>query len=601
MTNMSTDSSCGAKASRCDEHERGDERVSDQIGGKPLFEEMTPELITRNAFRVTQLDVDASQRELAKLSERAQMAEKLGRAAIEGPCVLPLPVTPDAAAIRSAIQRLRDPELRLVDELFWFWPRVWGQSDTDEALRAFRAEGDQQAVSLWTDEQSGPGVLVARHNLAVYSLVVALDGEAAGGELREQVQEHWVLSCERWSQLFATDAFWIALGQRIEELDDPRLDGSTLERLRRDLPATILLFNARFAAEYAEAGDTEARDRHRSLLFDSGFPDGARDVASQTLVCSLRDRVSALCASARNDVQDDKHAGLSICYRLLEQAKPLVAAADALTADGDPQRAAFHDEVALAALSCLISYGNETDDWAGAIPRLGVVERWALGSAAKERIGQNLTIAKGNASLATEPRCRPLPRQNPVGTAGPNRAPKLVRPALPKRRKRRWPWVVAAGVVVLIVLGIATSTPSTNPSSSSADATASTPAPMLTAPVQTAPTPAYSYASTRLWSLDRKLAQFSNQWVNHSQGKVATADYWARQFQQWKRSSKAPPAIAKFATAEIQLASTLRFAMQDPYSNSAILAFNRAVDRVNAARHKAEGWELAHPDDYTDE
>src|SRR3712207_3919390 len=91
--------------------------------GEILLEAARPELYRTNAFRVSELPVDADGRQLAKRQQVIELASNTGMPVPPGPGrALPLAATPDPDALRDAMQRLRDPERRLVDEFFWFWP-----------------------------------------------------------------------------------------------------------------------------------------------------------------------------------------------------------------------------------------------------------------------------------------------------------------------------------------------------------------------------------------------------------------------------------------------------------------------------------------------
>lgn len=121
-----------------------------------------PELYRQNAFRLTGLATDASYREVKTRLEELRALARLGQ-------------LPDAAldeeTIRGAGQRLKDPERRLLEEIFWIWPE--------------RAE--QQEI-------------VAEHNLAVRAHSEALEMELIEGESKRN-----------------SKAFWIAVGRRASE------------------------------------------------------------------------------------------------------------------------------------------------------------------------------------------------------------------------------------------------------------------------------------------------------------------------------------------------------------------------------------------------
>ncbi len=88
-------------------------------GSDILLESANPELYRYNAFRVLELPADATPREIMKRQQMIEMARKTGMPIPLGPArCLPLDPPPDEDAIRQAVQRLQDPERRMVDELF---------------------------------------------------------------------------------------------------------------------------------------------------------------------------------------------------------------------------------------------------------------------------------------------------------------------------------------------------------------------------------------------------------------------------------------------------------------------------------------------------
>src|ERR1700722_19292422 len=77
-----------------------------------------PELFRDNAFRVTGLPVDSTAGDIVRREERIRMAAKFGGGA-HIPSPLPISPAPSGDMVRAAVDRLRDPERRLVDEFFW--------------------------------------------------------------------------------------------------------------------------------------------------------------------------------------------------------------------------------------------------------------------------------------------------------------------------------------------------------------------------------------------------------------------------------------------------------------------------------------------------
>ena len=86
-----------------------------------LLEAARPQLFRVNGFRVLDLQVDATPREILRKVEKFEIMDKYGGGGHHKRGTLAIDPPPDANAMREAVQRLHDPERRLVDEFFWFY------------------------------------------------------------------------------------------------------------------------------------------------------------------------------------------------------------------------------------------------------------------------------------------------------------------------------------------------------------------------------------------------------------------------------------------------------------------------------------------------
>lgn len=93
---------------------------------KSLIAASTKDLFRHNAFRITGLAVDATAREVIRHADKLKMLLELGQEPHAKNNAHPLDPPPTIDEIREAIQKIKDPEKRLIDEFFWFWPgRIW--------------------------------------------------------------------------------------------------------------------------------------------------------------------------------------------------------------------------------------------------------------------------------------------------------------------------------------------------------------------------------------------------------------------------------------------------------------------------------------------
>ena len=209
-----------------------------------------------NGFRVLGIPVMSSSKEISSYARKLELMEKYGNSTPSESAVLPLYPSPDGDARREAQQRLMDPELRFIDEFFWFWP-LSPNSREDDALSAMQRGEAARAYSIWrSHETEGSESNVSNHNFAVLYHAMALDIErmevenTPSKEKTEHKRFCWEQSFSRWQQLIDDDNFWERLKDRIFKLDDPRLTTGTIRRIRDGLPAALLSINAILATYY---------------------------------------------------------------------------------------------------------------------------------------------------------------------------------------------------------------------------------------------------------------------------------------------------------------------------------------------------------------
>ncbi|HUP65884.1 MAG TPA: hypothetical protein VM557_11460 [Thermoanaerobaculia bacterium] len=366
------------------------EPVPERERSDVLLSMATPDIYRRNPFRVTGLNVTASQREMARQADKLKMFERLGTAPTSSASGLPLDPPPDTETIREAMQRLQDPEKRLVDEIFWIWPLPGG---SDEALDSFNSGDAKKAEDLWRREDDGPNRDVARHNLAVLHHARLVESDSASERDWKEVLDHW-------RTLITQEALWSRLTIRTREIDDPRLTTGTVRRLRLTLPLALLSFNARLAAEAAERGDFDRAKRHRDIVLASGFDQETIDEALSMSVASLRERLQTLCNAAGAESDAEPARGHKIAKKLLEQTLPLRLAIMAVLPSDNPTRIGALDEVALKALGCEIIFGNKTEQWQPCAELLPKVLEIAVSESARTRIQREVDAVKTNNELS---------------------------------------------------------------------------------------------------------------------------------------------------------------------------------------------------------
>jgi hypothetical protein len=368
-----------------------------------LLSQAKPELVRVNAFRLTQLPTTASQQEVARQVERLAMAEKYGVAAQgEQQALLPVPGGVPAAKLREAIQRLRDPEIRLVDEVFWFW-----HGDQDRGISALKAGNADRAAREWTLLESSGGAMGggALHNLAVLALTTAVDqgldvrDGAADGRTSESMQSSWKAALERWGVLVESDEFWALVVHRIGEIGDPRLSADEAAVIRRTLPEALARVSATLADSLWSAGHKKAGEAIFAELRESRLPQADVTSGVKVAVEPLRQRLAAALAASEGEAEraTGQEAKLEAARLLLERCEPLLAELDAALPHGDPNRAALHDGLATAVLRVAASFSMPDID----AENRESFEHWvAWASAMSPLLERASGIAEGDAARA---------------------------------------------------------------------------------------------------------------------------------------------------------------------------------------------------------
>jgi hypothetical protein len=135
---------------------------------RPLMDVATVGVFRHNAFRITGLSVDATTREIRKHGDKLKMMEELDQRHTNHTSIFALKPPPTTYQIREALRRLEDPETRMVEEFFWFWPEQFGRREIDAAIQALLSGDCNTASKIWgVRESSHTNGTVAMHNSAI--------------------------------------------------------------------------------------------------------------------------------------------------------------------------------------------------------------------------------------------------------------------------------------------------------------------------------------------------------------------------------------------------------------------------------------------------
>jgi hypothetical protein len=380
---------------------------------------LRPELYRNNLFRVLNLPVTATAREVQRREARRQMEAKLGLATEQSANgILALKPPPDEARIQIALEQLHSPTDRFLAELFWFWPKSHG---ADKALLALDGGDIDLATKQWTDDIAQPELrIMAQHNLAVLYHLLALDDEvelAEGTASRQQatrIQTAWQRTLSYWHDLTEDPDFWSAVSARAAALDDARLPADVIRTIKEMLPSGLLQINARLALAAAQHSDSTAAQRHIRLLGASKFDITARNGAIRNALKPWQDQISQAVESAKANWTRTPHRANAHVRSMHLACQQLLATIDVVLADDSAQggspgsnpyrgmRDGLHDMVAEAMLDGQTAYTRKTDDWKEGIALLDLAHKVAAGGALRARLTENVGILQENAKSAND-------------------------------------------------------------------------------------------------------------------------------------------------------------------------------------------------------
>ena len=376
-----------------------------------LLKMARPDIYRVNAFRILDLPVTASPKEISSRMRELDLMEKYGDVEQHDSSFFPLSAAHDSDARSEARQRLLDPELRFIDEFFWFWPLSLNSTgDSDDAFIGLKENDLWRALSIWQrHEVKGSEANVSMHNIAVLYHAMALDIECietgrkkvSKQQVVDQKRYYWEQAFSRWKMLLDDEGFWQRARERIRELDDPRLTAGTVRRIREGLPVALLSINAQLAVEAAEMDDLTDMGYHLVLMRQSGFDNTIVGEAIHRAVVPIRDGLKAMCTHAREETGNVPERDHKVATDLMNYASLLLKNLDLLLPEGDAIREAVHDEVALQVRSCLISYINETGNWRSALTLAKKALVIAASPSVQQKIQDDVDTMDSNLEYAT--------------------------------------------------------------------------------------------------------------------------------------------------------------------------------------------------------
>jgi len=371
---------------------------------KVLLETSTPYGYQRNAFRVTGLPADASIRDIKRRIDDLKHAEEIGDVEDEHSHAFALTPPPTLDDIRKTAQILQDPERRIVQEFYWFWPLEWGKGKTDPALVALNKGDKTTAFNIWKEALNGQHegtTIVGKHNLAVFYQIIALDQELINlqknptEEALKQIDKYWRASFKYWEEIIEEDKFWNLVTNRILSVGDPRLTAAFSTSMRATLPKALHMINGLLALKYVEKGNLNLADKHKDYMANTfqGLTDDISttfDFITKPYQARIRDAVAIATEIANREADKAADAATDL-FKTVAQPLEIL---EKLLSLKDHNLIDLLDAVAEAALSCQKAFVREHKDWKRCLTILENAKAYAVSADVLGRINEQSTYLK---------------------------------------------------------------------------------------------------------------------------------------------------------------------------------------------------------------
>ena len=372
---------------------------------KPLLEVATRDVFRRNAFRITGLSVNATPREISKQGDKLVLMQELGGGGFANNAPLGRVPAPTPDELRHALQRMRNPENRILDELFWFWPENGGQTAADPALTALSRGDTEMAKAIWGSEgHPSPTNVGAAHNLAILHHVLALDAEASDAHSngarprRTEIDNHWKQAFAHWQLLVDNDHFWEAVSARIRQLNEPNLTTGYSRLIRSTLPRALNKISADVIVALAADGKTDLARSHLDLVRTHGNGSDGTEMTADCALSPVAARLHEHIETARRRAQHGPAEAVDAARALLDHAEASLTLYALFGASGNSRNDIF-DEVADAVVTCAVNHQRKTEDNVTFVTVLERALPLAVSDEMRQRVTKNIEIGRGNLNL----------------------------------------------------------------------------------------------------------------------------------------------------------------------------------------------------------
>jgi hypothetical protein len=366
-----------------------------------LRDAATPDVFLKNAFRITGLPVDVTTRDIAKQLAQRKLRAELGEVEDVRSSPFAREPQPSIQEIREAEQKLRNPEQRVVDELFWFWPLDPRGGKSDPALHALAAGDTSTAEQLWKTMESNPDKgPIAIHNVAVRWHLTALSLERhwnsnkADDKTRETLTKCWLYALKRWDQLITDNAFWAILATRVKALDDPRITTAFVAGMRATLPTALASINVALTLNHVENNENDLVVMHVRIMRDSRLVLAGPEEFSAMVLARAKGQIRHHIQVAQQHLQTSPTTAIEAAKELVGILVRYAKLFSVLGFANNSSANDILDEGAAVCMNCAVRANKHTGDDAAFVDVFGRILEVAKSPATRERAQKNLEAGR---------------------------------------------------------------------------------------------------------------------------------------------------------------------------------------------------------------
>jgi hypothetical protein len=377
-----------------------DRFVDDECESKKMLEVALPELYKINSFRILGLPVSATLRELDKQQKKIALLVKLGTQNLTvNSGYLPIAPSPSGEMIKKAMQRIFDPENRLIDELFWFWPIEDQNVLNDQALKLLISHDLNGARSVWKqliqDKKVG---YIALHNLAILHHIKALDIELESIKQNSQSElktdQLWQEALHWWFLLSENEQLWQHLLKRSIALDDPRISAATVSQMRIAFPKVITAISVYMDLKAARSGKGYQARRHRVFLIESGFDQKIYFNILEDELCKSIEQIKMICERNNSEAKSDPDKAAEMAERIYSESLSKLNEINSILDREHYLRKKANNIVAQTIRDCSLIFWKKTENLNRCLRLTDFARNLSMDDGLREKLNKDLEFLK---------------------------------------------------------------------------------------------------------------------------------------------------------------------------------------------------------------